>query len=195
MENKENEVSNQPIPIDPVLVDITNKVSLQEEITNHEILREAARRDLENYTEKMVKQMNKGRKRPNSYEIGDLVRIFVPKIDRFGTDRPMLPCKILEKINNQYRLGSQFGIINIFYSPEEIDPLGVNQYPELETIPTNTITVREAARLQNVASTTGSICNCKGNCNSNRCHCRKMGNNCGSRCHGGRQCQNKQEVN
>ncbi|CAG8711855.1 11556_t:CDS:2, partial [Funneliformis caledonium] len=53
MENKENEVSNQLIPIDPVLVDITNKVSLQEEITNHEILREAARRDLENYTEKM----------------------------------------------------------------------------------------------------------------------------------------------
>ena len=143
----------------------------------------------------MVKQMNKGRKGPNSYEIEDLVRIFVSKIDCFGTDRLMLPCKILKKINNQYRLGSQFGIINIFYSPGEIDPLGVNQYPELETIPTNTITVREAARLQNVASTTGSICNCKGNCNSNRCHYRKMGNNCGSRCHGGRQYQNKQEVN
>ena len=106
MENKENKVSNQLIPIDPVLVDITNKVSLQEEITNHEILREAARRDLENYTEKMVKQMNKGRKRPNSYEIGDLVRIFVSKINCFGTDHPMLSCKILEKINNQYRLGS-----------------------------------------------------------------------------------------
>ncbi|PKC60539.1 hypothetical protein RhiirA1_467888 [Rhizophagus irregularis] len=30
------------IPIDPVLIDITNKVSLQEEVTNHGILREAA---------------------------------------------------------------------------------------------------------------------------------------------------------
>ncbi|CAG8658772.1 2350_t:CDS:2 [Funneliformis mosseae] len=116
MENRENEASNQPVPIDPVLVDITNKVSLQEGLQNHEILREAARRDLENYTEKMVKQMNKGRKRSNNYEIGEF--------------------------------RSQFEIINIFYSPGEIDPLGVNQYPELETIPTNTITIREAARLQ-----------------------------------------------
>ncbi|CAB4401073.1 unnamed protein product [Rhizophagus irregularis] len=110
----------------------------------------------------MVNQMNKGRKRKNNYEVGDLVRISVPKIDRFGTDRPTLPCKILEKINDQYRLGSQFGqfgVINIFYSLGEIDPLGVNQFPELETIPTNLITVREAARLQNVGSTTGTICN------------------------------------
>ena len=193
MENKENRASGLNIPIDPILIDITNKTSSQEEVTNHGILREAARRDLENYTKKMVNQMNKGRKRPNNYEVGDLVRISVPKIDRFGVDRPTLPCKILEKINNQYRLGSQFGIINVFYSPGEIDPLGVSQFPELDTIPMNTITVREAARLQNVGLTTGTICNCKGNCNSKKCCCRKMGNNCGSRCHGGRQCQNKCE--
>jgi len=193
LENKENRASGLNIPIDPILIDITNNTSSQEEVTNHGILREAARRDLENYTKKMVNQMNKGRKRPNNYEVGDLVRISVPKIDRFGVDRPTLPCKILEKINNQYRLGSQFGIINVFYSPGEIDPLGVNQFPELDTIPTNTITVREAARLQNVGLTTGTICNCKGNCNSKKCCCRKIGNNCGSRCHGGRQCQNKCE--
>jgi hypothetical protein len=66
-------------------------------VTGHDILREAARRDLENYTEKMVNQMSKGRKRVKHYEIGDLVRIAVPKIDRFGVDRPTLPCKILKK--------------------------------------------------------------------------------------------------
>src|SRR3954462_15427913 len=42
-----------------------------------------------------VNQMNKGRKRKNNYEVSDLVRISVPKIDHFGTDRPTLPCKIL----------------------------------------------------------------------------------------------------
>ncbi len=180
LENRENEASDQPIPIDPILIDITNKVSSQEGITNHEILRDAARRNLENYTEKMANQMNKGRKRPNNYEVGDLVRISVPKIDHFGTDRPTLPCKILEKINNNYQLRSQFGVINIFYSQGEIDPLGVNQFSELDSIPTNTITVREAARLQNVGLTSSTICNCKGNCNSKKCCCRKMGNNCGS---------------
>ena len=135
--------------------------------------------------------MNKERKRPNNYEVWDLVRISIPKIDRFGIDRPTLPYKFLEKINDQYQLGSQFEIINIFYSQRKIDPFGVKQFPELKIIPTNTITVREAACLQNVGSTTGTICNCKGNCNSKKCYCKKMRNNCGSRCHGGRQCQNK----
>ena len=101
MENKENEALGQPVFIDPVLIDITNK-TLQEgtTATNHEILREAAQRNFEDYIEKMANQMNKGRKRPNHYEIGDLVRIAIPKIDRFGIDRPTLSCKVLEKINN-----------------------------------------------------------------------------------------------
>jgi hypothetical protein len=42
LENKENEISGQLIPIDPVLIDITNKALLQKEVTNHGILREAA---------------------------------------------------------------------------------------------------------------------------------------------------------
>jgi hypothetical protein len=177
-----------------ILTDITNKTSstpLQETATNHEILRESARRDLENYTKKMANQMNKGRKRPNHYGINDLVRISVPKIDRFGVDRPTLPCKILEKINDQYRLGCKFGVINVLYSAGEIEPLGTEQFPELDEILTEEITLREAARLQNVGMTTGSICNCKGICNSNKCCCKKKGNVCGSRCHGGNQCQNK----
>ena len=62
------------------------------------------------------------------------MRTSVPKIDQF-VDRPTLPCKILEKTNHKYRLGSQFGIIDVFYSQGEIDPLGLKQYPELEKIP------------------------------------------------------------
>ena len=116
----ENELSSNTHH--PVLIDITNTTSptlLKNEatITGHEILREAARRDLQIYTNKMVNQMNLGRKRPNQYEIGDLVRIMVPKIDRSGIDRPTLPCKVIEKTeSNQYVLGSKFGIINTSYS-------------------------------------------------------------------------------
>ncbi len=139
--------------------------------------------------------MNKGRKKSNNYEIGDLIWISISKIDRFSTDCLTLPCKILEKINNQYRLESQFEIINVFYSPKKIDPFGVNQFSELETILTNTITIRKAVCLQNVSSITGTICNCKGNCNSNRCCYKKMKNNCESWYHGSWQCQNKYEIN
>jgi hypothetical protein len=47
----------------------------------------------------MVNQMNKGKKRIKEYQIGNLVRIAVPKIDRCSVDHPTLPCKIIEMTN------------------------------------------------------------------------------------------------
>ncbi len=172
----------------PVLIDITNvisSISSKPTITGHEELREAAWWDLENYTNKMVNQMKKGRKMSNNYKIGDLVRIAVPKINRFSIDWLMLSCKILEKVKNRYQLESKFGIIDIFYSSEELKPLRVEQFPELDIIPINKITIREASRLQNVELTKNTICNCKGTCNSKKCNCRKNGNNCESQCYNG----------
>ena len=161
----------------PILIDISNTATLsrsESTITGHEILRESARRNLQIYTEQMAKQMIMKNKRPNSYEIGDLVRIVIPKIDRSGIDRPTLPCKVIGVTeNNQYLLGSKFGIINVYYSPGEIEPLGVIYFPELDNLPSNKISVRD--------------------CNSNRCRCKKIGSNCGSRCHSGRSCKNKCE--
>jgi hypothetical protein len=190
--NENKHTSYHPIPIDPILVDVTNTAIRNEATTTgHDILREAARQDLQIYTDKMVNQMNK-KKRSNNYEVGDLVRIRIPKIDRSGVDRPTLPCKVIEITeNNQCVLGSKFGIINIYYSPGEIEPLGTIHFPELDNLPSNKISVREAARLQSTGPATGAICNCKSNCNSNKCRCKKVGGNCGSRCHGGRPCQNK----
>ncbi len=69
--------------------------------------------------------MKKGRKRLNNYEISDLVRIAVPKINRFGIDRLTLPCKVLEKVKNWYQLESKFGIIDVFYSSRELESLEV----------------------------------------------------------------------
>lgn len=178
------------IPIDPILMDITNQDTANN--SQHEILRNMARQDLQIYTEKMVNQMNKGKKRVKEYEIGDLVRVAVPKIDRFSVDRPTLPCKIIEKTeNNKYRLGSKFGIIEIYYTANELEPLGTAAFPELDEIPFNKISVREAARLQSVGSVTGGICNCKSECDNNKCRCKKTGGKCGSRCHSGRSCKNK----
>jgi hypothetical protein len=151
-----------------------------------------AHQDLQDYTNKMANQMSKGRKRIKEYQIGDLVRVAVPKIDRFSVDRPTLPCKIMEKTeNNKYSLGSKFGIIGVYYSASELEPLGTETFPELEVIPLNKISIREAARLQSAGLVSGGICNCKGECNSNKCRCKKAGGGCSSRCHSGRSCQNK----
>src|ERR1043166_10340821 len=82
-----------------ILADITNTTSptlLEDKTTTtgHEILREAARRNLQIYTDQMVNQMKKKRKQPNEYNVGDLVKIRVLKIDHSGVDRPTLLCKI-----------------------------------------------------------------------------------------------------
>jgi hypothetical protein len=181
---KEN---NAPLILDPVLIDITNQ-----DITQHKILRSMARQDLQSYTDKMANQMSKGKKRVQEYQIGDLVRVAVPKIDRCSVDRPTLPCKIMERTeNDKYGLGSKFGIVETYYTASELEPLGTASFPELDDIPSNKISIREAARLQNVGSVSGSICNCKSECNSNKCRCKKTDNSCSSRCHGGRSCQNK----
>src|SRR5436305_2681393 len=141
----------------------------------------------------MANQMNMKKKWPNRYEIGDLIRIAISKIDRSGVDYPTLPCKIIEATeNNNYLLGLKFGIINVYYSPGEIEPLGTMHFPKLDHLPSNKISVREAARLQSTGPVTGAICNCKGNCDNSRCCCRKVGKKCESRCHGSRSCQNKE---
>ncbi len=134
----------------------------------------------------MVNQINKGRKRLNHYEINDLIRIFILKIDRFDVDQPILPYKILEKINNQYQIWCKFEIINILYLAGEIDFLNTKQFLKLNEILTNEITFCEAACLQNVSMTMGSICNCKSLYNNKKCCCKKMGNVCSSRCHSSR---------
>ena len=196
-ENLESENIAHSVPIDPILLDITNQDITNQNITNqditqHEILRKMARQDLQSYTDKMANQMNKGKKRINEYQIGDLVRVSVPKIDRFSVDRPTLPCKIMERTeNNKYGLGSKFGIIEIYYSASELEPLGTASFPELDDIPSNKISIREAARLQSAGLVLGGICNCKSECNNNKCRCKKAGGNCSSRCHSGHSCQNK----
>ena len=95
--------------------------------------------------------------------------------------------------DNKYRVGSKFGIIEICYSAGELEPLGATEFPELYEIPSGNVSIREAACLQSAGSVSGSLCNCKSECNSNKCRCKKMGGKCGSRCHAGRSCQNKDQ--
>ncbi|CAG8703529.1 13120_t:CDS:1, partial [Cetraspora pellucida] len=96
-----------------------------------------------------MQQMLKKRKVVD-FKVGDFIRVNIPKIDRFSIDRLTLPCKILKKFNDQYQLGCKFGVINICYTLGELEALGPTTYVELSKIPSNRISIREAARLQSV---------------------------------------------
>ncbi len=120
------------------------------------------------------------------------MRIMIPKIDYSDIDCPILLCKIMKRIeNNQYILGSKFGIINVYYSSGEIELLEIQCFSELNNLPSNKISVKEAARFQSTESNTSVICNCKHNCNNNKCSYKKKGSNCESKCHGSHLYQNK----
>ena len=128
------------------LQDLTNQP-----LTGHQVLRNFACQNLEIYANKMTTAMIAKSKHKLEYEVGELVKILIPKIDRFGADRP---CKILEKLNYndtfKYLLGCKSGILNNFYCAGELDPLGVKGYPELDHISEDCISVRETTRSQSI---------------------------------------------
>ncbi|CAG8513681.1 6212_t:CDS:1 [Gigaspora margarita] len=130
-------------------------------------------------------------KRRLEYEIGEYVKIHVPKIDRFGTDRFILPCKILNKLNYnntfKYSLGCQNGILNNLYYAREMEPLGVKEFPELENIPTDTVIyLLEKQDETRILEHLLEQCASKGSCNTNKRRCKKVGIRCGSKCHSGK---------
>jgi len=113
-----------------------------------------------------------------------LIKVIIPKINKFSVDHSSLSCKIMEKTENgKYRLGSKFRIIKIYYSSGKLKPLEIATFPKLDKIPFNIITIRKAAYLQSIGLILISICNYKSKCSSNKYHCKKRSENCSNRCH------------
>src|SRR5690242_20579347 len=100
----------------------------------------------------MTQQMLKKRKLVN-IQVSDFVRVNIPKIDQFGIDRPTLLYKVLKKTGkDQYRLGCKFGIIRICYASCKLEMLETITCPELDKIPSNQVSIHEAARLQSIGT-------------------------------------------
>ncbi|CAG8580369.1 3453_t:CDS:2, partial [Cetraspora pellucida] len=83
--------------------------------------------------------------------VSDFVKVKVPRIDRFNIDHPTVPCKVLEKTDeDQYQLECKFGIIKICYILSKLEMLETITCSELYEIPSNQVSIHEAARLQSV---------------------------------------------
>ena len=103
----------------------------------------------------------KGKVMNKNFEKG--TEISIPQIDRYNVDRSLLPCKIVEKTNEKYRLGCGSGILNV---TNELNLVEAAEFSELDNIPQRTISLREAAKGQSVvrAASNSQVkkCNCKG---------------------------------
>jgi len=151
---------------------------------NHTVLRELAVQQVQRNMDLMKNLVdNKNKKRRLVFDIGDCVRINIPRIDRTSVDRRSLPCKVLEVLDGGlYRLGCAHGILENCYQVCEMESVSAT-FTELTNIPNNRILLTQAARLQSSATVQRSVCCCKSNCNTNRCPCKRSGVGCGSRCH------------
>ncbi|CAG8603276.1 9673_t:CDS:2, partial [Cetraspora pellucida] len=163
------------------LQDISNNPKYQ-----HNIYRQIANKNLVDYRSKMKNQMHA---RYNIheciYKVGDLVKIQIAKIDRGPGDRCALLCKVFSVLpNNMYNLICRFGILKNAFLASEVLPLGPKEFPELDNPPTDTtISIIEAARLQSISLASNKGCNCRDDCLTARCLCRKVNTLCGSGCH------------
>src|SRR5205085_11138092 len=88
----------------------------------------------------------------------------------------------LTKYDNEiYQLACKSGIINVAYPSAELELLENQDIPELHFTPTRKISIREAARLQNIIIENDDnneisyrVCNCKkNNCRTRVCPCKK----------------------
>ena len=148
--------------------------------------RSEARRNLRSYRDHMKDYMNS--KSSLDFNVGDIVAVKIPSKDRFKTDRPNLICKITEKLpKNNYKLGCKFGMLDISYNGNNLEPVKLNNLPELENIPAGVhISVRTTSRMQNMPEVEVSDirCGCKKTfCSTLHCNCRKAGKRCNINCH------------
>lgn len=129
-----------------------------------------------------------------SFKVGDIVVLKIPANDRFKTNRPNLPCKIIKKLSkNNYKLGCKSGILKVSYNGNYLEPIALNNLPELDNIPNNLISIREASKLQNISGIDNSDikCKCKKTlCSTYHCICKKDGKRCNINCHPGINCNN-----
>ncbi|CAG8636217.1 12379_t:CDS:2, partial [Rhizophagus irregularis] len=117
------------------------------ELTSHDYVRKHAEENLKTYTANM-KELILSTAKIVKYKIGDLVKVKIPKEDKHKIDRTHLPCKILSLTgNDKYKLGCQFGVLDVSYSVRNLEPLKAH-ISGLEDIPRRKISLREAARLQ-----------------------------------------------
>src|SRR2546421_6689433 len=143
----------------------------------------------------------KSKKRENKskqliYEIGAKVKILIPRVDRKNHQK-FLPCIILDvnEESGMITLGSAAGTLDRVYNSNEIKPLGADDWPEMNHIPRQTISLQMAAGFHSQSPnwkdlSLSSPCHCQSKCIKIQCSCYAAFLKCTSECHHKRKCSN-----
>ncbi|CAF1358366.1 unnamed protein product [Didymodactylos carnosus] len=190
-------VSNQPtgmsapsrsIPITSSPISSSSAVS---EASRHKRIRETAEKNyLQTTNKKRIKYDQHLKATAEKFNIGDCVGLKIDSVDRTNTDPKLLPCIITakEKKNDSqiFKLASQYGKLVTTYTAESLVDLKSSCLQELRAINLDQladIKFIEACKLLARGSISGKTCDCKGQCQTKLCSCKKQGVYCSTKCH------------
>ena len=136
--------------------------------------------------------MNHSENRLDPVEVGDNVRIEVPKVDRGRCDPPHLIGVVTDVTEHgNYRIGTSAGNLKGTFARNQIDRCK-QVFVSKENVPERVLSVRSAASNNSVSTGQGFVkCNCKTGCFNDRCNCKRKQLLCNSRCHHSLTCKNK----
>ena len=143
------------------------------------------------------KQAKKMLKRSESQrpqlQVGDNVRVAVPKVDRGRADPPNLLAVITEcKDHGGYVVGTFKGRLKGDLPWNAVEKCKQNAFLTLEDVPDSELSLRQTVTQQSIGRDQGlSYCNCRSGCHNGRCKCKKSNVLCNSRCHPNLACGNK----
>ena len=132
-----------------------------------------------------------------NYEVGDMVLLNVPPVDKGPLDPNNLICYITDKKRDGlFQLGCKAGIFNVYWAINSFEKTDLVVAFKMEDIPLAkdkkgnktgeyvSVSVREAVKLLSVGNGQGYMrCNCAGLCATMKCSCRSAGLTCSSKCH------------
>jgi hypothetical protein len=125
--------------------------------------------------------------------LGQNIAIQVPKFDRGPLDPKNILGTIVEIKNGVHRIGTTHGMLNRWFSRDEI--IGIETSEPIHVVEEKTITLREAVtKFSKFGGQGFKKCSCKpskSQCNTNKCFCFRARMKCNSKCHSSGPCSNK----
>ena len=136
-----------------------------------------------------VRMTRRGNQLVRRLEVGQCATLRVPDVDRGPTDPKNLLVVVMKgEEDGLYTVGCREGVLGSKYTAADLSPID-QVLIKADDVPDIRLTLRTAT-----AKATGGQgfvkCQCRTQCSSGRCSCRKKEMKCNSRCHPGRACKN-----
>lgn len=166
-----------------------NPVLLDKRLQNITSQRKRARDSQLCQAERMVKRSRIDLK---AGKVGDNVAVPIPMVDRGrGDPRNIIGVIIDRDENDLYRIAVKAGVLSTKYSRNQFDLCPQHLLNNSDVNTGCTITLRQALRSTASGGQGFFHCDCKKECQTNRCKCFKAKKLCNSRCHSSLTCSNK----